>query len=104
MFDKYVIPVIKAPLTQLAQPLIQRGVSANQVTVAGFAIGMLGVVAIAMGFYTLGLLGILLNRLCDGIDGALARMTTSSSDAGGYLDIVLVVKLLFQRCENGWLK
>lgn len=89
MFDKYFIPVIKAPLTQLAQPLIRHGVSANQITLAGFVIGMLAALALAGGFYTLGLLGIVLNRLCDGLDGAVARATHTSSDAGGYLDIVL---------------
>jgi len=36
----------------------------------------------------LALVCILLNRLGDGLDGALARMT-GASDAGGFLDIVL---------------
>lgn len=89
MFDKYFIPVIKAPLESMAKPLIQRGISANQVSLAGFVIGLLGALLIAMGWYVLGLFAIALNRLCDGLDGTIARSTQSSSDAGGYLDIVL---------------
>lgn len=89
MLDKVFIPVIKTPLTQLAQPLIRRGITANQITLMGFAMGMLAALALAGGFFFLGLLGIVLNRVFDGLDGALARATNSSSDAGGYLDIVL---------------
>ncbi|MEO0919940.1 MAG: CDP-alcohol phosphatidyltransferase family protein, partial [Pseudomonadota bacterium] len=40
------------------------------------------------GQYWLGLALLLLSRICDGLDGAVARVT-SSSDFGGYLDIVL---------------
>lgn len=89
MLDKFCISIIKRPLTQLAQPLIKRGVSANQITLLGFMVGLLSALALAGGFYTLGLFGIVLNRVCDGLDGALARATNTSSDAGGYLDIVL---------------
>ncbi|SBS26536.1 Inner membrane protein YnjF [Marinomonas aquimarina] len=89
MFDKFFIPVIKAPLECLAKPLIKRGIHANQVTLVGFAIGLCGALLIATDWYLLGLFAIALNRLCDGLDGSIARTTQSSSDAGGYLDIVL---------------
>ena len=89
MFDKYVLPVIKAPLVRLATPLIDRGISANQVTVAAFVVGMMGALFISMEMYGLGLVAICLNRLGDGLDGTIARITDTSSDAGGYLDIVL---------------
>lgn len=89
MFDKFFIPVIKHPLKQLAQPLIKQEVSANQITLTGFVIGMLAALALASGCYYLGLIGIVLNRILDGLDGVVARATNTSSDAGGYLDIVL---------------
>lgn len=89
MFDKYVLPVIKVPLVRLATPLIDRGISANQVTVAAFVVGMMGALFISMEMYGLGLVAICLNRLGDGLDGTIARITDTSSDAGGYLDIVL---------------
>jgi phosphatidylglycerophosphate synthase len=89
VFDKYFLPVIKAPLVRLATPLIDRGISANQVTVAAFVVGMIGALFISMEMYGLGLVAICLNRLGDGLDGTIARITDTSSDAGGYLDIVL---------------
>ena len=89
MFDKYVLPIIKAPLVRLATPLIDRGISANQVTIAAFVVGMMGALFISMEMYGLGLVAICLNRLGDGLDGTIARITDTSSDAGGYLDIVL---------------
>jgi phosphatidylglycerophosphate synthase len=49
---------------------------------------MLAIPAIIFGHYSLALVLILLNRLGDGLDGAIAR-ETSSSDAGGFLDITL---------------
>jgi phosphatidylglycerophosphate synthase len=63
-------------------------VTADVVTLVGFIIGMLAVPAIIFGQYLLALCLILLNRLGDGLDGAIAR-ETSPSDAGGFLDITL---------------
>ena len=57
-------------------------------TLAGFAIGMLAAVAIAAQAWLAGLALILASRLCDGLDGAVARHS-GASDLGGYLDIVL---------------
>lgn len=88
MIDAWVTPWSKRCLEPLATQLVKRGVSADQITVAGFLLGMLAVPAIALEYYTLGLLLIVLNRLADGLDGAVARQTTTT-DAGGYLDIVL---------------
>jgi phosphatidylglycerophosphate synthase len=45
-------------------------------------------VAVAQGWYGAGLILLLANRLCDGLDGAVARLTRST-DRGAYLDIVL---------------
>lgn len=61
---------------------------ADHITILGFAIGIFGAVCIAFQLFWLGLIGILVNRLCDGLDGAVARLS-GVSDAGGYLDIVL---------------
>ncbi|NJM92195.1 MAG: CDP-alcohol phosphatidyltransferase family protein, partial [Rhodospirillaceae bacterium] len=63
-------------------------ITANQVTVAGFACGLASIAAIALQSYGLGLLLLLANRLADGVDGALARRN-GVTDLGGYLDIVL---------------
>jgi phosphatidylglycerophosphate synthase len=80
--------LIDPPLDRLSAPLAAHGVSANAVTVAGFAIGLGAAAAIAWQAWLLGLALLLLNRLCDGLDGAVARRR-GLTDLGGYLDIVL---------------
>jgi phosphatidylglycerophosphate synthase len=88
MIDPLLNRLLKKPLCTLAKPLIKRGISADAVTVVGFIIGMLAVPAIILGYNMLALTLILLNRLGDGLDGAIAK-ETSPSDAGGFLDITL---------------
>jgi phosphatidylglycerophosphate synthase len=80
--------LIDPPLDRLGAPLAAHGVSANAVTVAGFAIGLGAAAAIAGRHYLLGLALLLLNRLFDGLDGAVARRR-GLTDLGGFLDIVL---------------
>jgi phosphatidylglycerophosphate synthase len=80
--------LIDPPLERLGAPLAARGLSANAVTVAGFAIGLGAAAAIAGRAYLLGLGLLLLNRLCDGLDGAIARRR-GLTDLGGFLDILL---------------
>ncbi|MEH6728245.1 MAG: CDP-alcohol phosphatidyltransferase family protein, partial [Hyphomicrobiales bacterium] len=60
----------------------------NPVTLTGYAVGLLAALAIVFQFYLLGLVLLLLSRLADGLDGAVARATTPS-DLGGFLDITL---------------
>ena len=88
MFDRHLIPLIRRPLAALATPLCRAGVSANQISLTGFAIGMLALPLLAFGLYQLALVAILLNRLLDGLDGAVARQT-AITDCGGFLDITL---------------
>jgi phosphatidylglycerophosphate synthase len=80
--------LIDPPLDWLSAPLAAHGLSANAVTVAGFVIGLGAVAAIAGRLYFLGLGLLLLNRLFDGLDGAVARRR-GLTDLGGFLDIVL---------------
>ena len=63
------------------------GIGADAVTLCGFAIGLAAVPMIAGGYYAAGLVAFLLNRLADGLDGAVARHR-GPTDFGGYLDIV----------------
>ncbi|WP_347330650.1 CDP-alcohol phosphatidyltransferase family protein [Marinimicrobium locisalis] len=88
MLDTRLVPLIRPPLHRLAQTLNRRGIRADQVTVVGFIVGMLAVPFLWMEWYTAALLAIGLNRLGDGLDGAVARIQ-GLSDAGGFLDIVL---------------
>ena len=88
MLDKHVIPLFKKPLRKCAQLLSRRGVTADTVTVVGFLIGLLSVLALVFEQYTLSLVFLLLNRWADGIDGELARLNTPT-DSGAFLDIIL---------------
>lgn len=88
MLDRLSIKIIKWPLTQSAKWLDQYGISANQTTVVGFVIGCFALPALIAEQYWLALALIVLNRLCDGLDGALARIQ-GITDAGGFLDISL---------------
>lgn len=88
MFDSRLIPLIRRPLNLLARPLHGAGISANQISLTGFAIGMLALPLLALGLHGWALLAILLNRLLDGLDGAVARLA-GITDCGGFLDITL---------------
>jgi phosphatidylglycerophosphate synthase len=71
-------------------PLAKRysGMNPLQVTSAAFVVGLLAAATAAVGNYWAALLLWLLNRLLDGLDGEVARLTGKQSDWGGYLDIV----------------
>lgn len=88
MIDPILNRLLKTPLCSLAAQLIKLGVNADAVTLAGFILGISAVPAIIFDHYILALCLILLNRLGDGLDGAIARQT-SPSDGGGFLDITL---------------
>lgn len=88
MLDRQALLLLRQPLQQAAYFLQRRGICADQVTIAGFAIGLLVIPALALHWYQAALGCILLNRLADGIDGPLARLT-AATDSGAFLDIVL---------------
>lgn len=88
MFDARIRPLIDPPLNAVGEQLAKAGVSANAVTISGFCLGILAAVAIACGYTFAGFVLIALNRLFDGLDGAIAR-ASEKTDLGGYLDITL---------------
>lgn len=88
MLDKHLHPRLKPVLNRLAQALDKPGVSADGITLLGFAIGVLALPFLALGWYGAALVAIVANRLLDGLDGALARRR-GLTDAGGFLDIAL---------------
>src|SRR5262245_19952617 len=88
MFDATLRPWIDPPLNATCRWLAAKGVTADQITVAGFALGLCGSLAIATGQLGLALVFILGNRLADGVDGAVARVR-GATDRGGFLDIAL---------------
>lgn len=86
LLDASIRKFITPPLDAVGRGLARIGVSANQMTLGGFVVGLLAVPALAFEAYTLALAFVLLNRLSDGLDGALAR-ARGATDFGGFLDI-----------------
>lgn len=87
MLDARLRPLIDPPLNAAGRMIARWGIAPNLVTLAGLLPGLSAAFAIAYGHFLIALLLILLNRLFDGLDGAVAR-ASRPSDFGGYLDIV----------------
>ncbi len=87
MFDGMMRRLIDPPLNRAGRWLAARGVGANGVTLAGLGFGLAAAGMIAIGVPAWAALGpLLVGRVFDGLDGAVARATTKT-DFGGYLDI-----------------
>ena len=92
MFDRSVRTIIDPSLNRIGRFLAGVGVSANAVTWTGFSLGCAAAFCISQHLYLWGLFLLLMSRLCDGLDGSVARADQSgqgSTDLGGFLDIVL---------------
>ncbi|MAJ34466.1 MAG: CDP-alcohol phosphatidyltransferase [Candidatus Puniceispirillum sp. TMED52] len=87
MLDTRIRSAVEIALLYPARALHRLGVSANVITAVGAIIGLLAFCMICLGFYQLAIVCICLNRLADGLDGAVARLA-GATDLGGYLDIV----------------
>lgn len=88
MLDGWARRKIDPGMNRLGGMLAATGVPADAVTIAGFAIGMAGTVAIALGWFGTALALIAASRLADGLDGVVARIN-GKTDFGGYLDLAL---------------
>ncbi|WP_054178540.1 CDP-alcohol phosphatidyltransferase family protein [Trabulsiella odontotermitis] len=88
MLDRHLHPRVKPWLNALAARLDNTSVTPDGITLTGFAIGLLALPFLALGWYGPALVVIILNRLSGGLDGALARRR-GLTDAGGFLDIAL---------------
>ena len=88
MLDRAAIALLRPGLQWLARGLVRAGIGADAVTLCGFALGLGAAAAIALGAPRAGLALLLLSRLMDGLDGAVARLTRPT-DRGAFLDITL---------------
>ncbi|MFM2354385.1 MAG: hypothetical protein RLZZ528_121 [Pseudomonadota bacterium] len=86
MIDRFLLPLQARTLDPVAAMLARRGVRADQVTLAGLAVGFLCLPALAAGLFGLAAVLIIANRVLDGLDGALARRTRPT-DRGAFADI-----------------
>lgn len=86
MLDGLMRRLIDPALNRAGRWLARRGIGANAVTLAGLGFGLAAAALIAGGAGAVALIPLLLGRLADGLDGAVARASTRT-DFGGYLDI-----------------
>lgn len=85
----------RSGLAPLARRLAAAGVSANAVTVLGFALSLAGAAAIALAQPAVALALLVAGSLCDTLDGALARATGGGTRLGAFLDSI------FDRLSDG---
>ena len=88
MLDGWARRQLDPLLDRLAARLAAAGATPNAITVGACAVGLLAAAAIAAQWYLVGLALLLISRLGDGLDGAVASIT-GKTDLGGFLDIVL---------------
>jgi len=88
MLDKAVQQALRPLMARAAHGLVRLGIGADTITFTGFALGLAAAAAIAFQHFLPGLALLLLSRLMDGLDGAVAR-ATQPTDRGGFLDITL---------------
>lgn len=85
MFDVALRRIVDPALHRLAGGVAQTGVSANALTIFGAIIGVSAGYCISQGSFAAALALIVLNRILDGLDGAIARIN-GPTEIGGYLD------------------
>lgn len=88
MFDKTVQSILKPAFSATAQVVVKFGISANNVSIVGVFIGFFAAFLIANNYFLWAAVLIVLSRIFDGLDGAVAR-ATQATDQGGFLDISL---------------
>lgn len=87
MLDRAVRRLIDPWIDIPAAALARRNVSPSAITLIGFACGIAAAALLAWRRYDAALALILLNRLADGLDGAVARHS-APTDVGGFLDSI----------------
>ena len=85
--------MLEEPLRKITQPLLDQaaakaegwGLSANAITAIGLLFGIGAGFVLTLHLYAIGILLVLLNRLCDALDGVVARRKGATA-FGGVLD------------------
>jgi len=89
MFDKLALRLTKPVIDRIANHSICQKISAEQMTFAALGLGLLSAALIALGLPQIALVPLLLGRVADGLDGAIARACNDQTDRGAFLDIAL---------------
>ena len=88
MIDRPLTLWIKPCIDAIARRLIQLDLQADMLTWMGFLLGIASAALIANHHFQVGLALLLVSRIFDALDGAVARLTMPT-DRGGFLDITL---------------
>jgi phosphatidylglycerophosphate synthase len=88
MFDRQLLALSKPLVDRIAATLARRGNTADEISITGFGFGVIAIIMIGSGHVLGAIVPLLINRLLDGVDGALARMS-EPTDRGAFLDITL---------------
>ena len=88
MIDRYALKLLHPVIDWGARRLHAMGCNADQVTLAGFGLGMVAALLIVLGLPLVAIVFLLVSRALDGLDGALARLC-GTTDRGAFLDISL---------------
>ncbi len=87
MFDVALRRLVDPALIRVAGWLSGARISANALTISGAMLGLGATFCITQSHFTAALAFIMLNRIFDGLDGAIARII-GPTELGGYLDIL----------------
>ena len=87
MFDKKINLFLKPISTKIANIFIKYEFLPNQITLVGFILGIFCFIFLSFGMIYIALLFFTLNRIFDGVDGTLARLS-KPTDLGGFYDII----------------
>ena len=88
MIDRYALQLLRPVITAAAGRVHAMGCNADQITLAGWGLGMLAAGMIWLGWTVLAIVPLLASRFLDGLDGAVARLC-GTTDRGAFLDIGL---------------
>ena len=86
VIDRALRPLKTRLLAPLARPLERT--SPATITAVGLVVGLGAAAAAAAGRFDVALVAWLLNRMLDGLDGDVARLTGRASARGAYLDLM----------------
>lgn len=87
MLDTYGRSFVQPSIQTTAKFLLNKGLSANQVTVIAFIVGVSASILIYFGMPVLGVVVLWISGFLDAVDGSMARQSKTTSSWGTVLDV-----------------
>ncbi len=88
MIDPQLNKILKPILGVFVKKLSKLNINPNAISFIGFFFGLCCFYSIANAMFIYAFIFLCLNRLCDGLDGAMARLV-GETDLGAFYDIIL---------------